>query len=152
MKTETIGVRELSAWQVFPGVVWIQSRSPIYTRKLTQRADSRLVALGVAGGYLRAFEFLHGLAWAGRLIGRYTKNETPTNEGKTEPASSSSAPETQASVTQGRQFGRPHRTRQSTTLQTSVTATLVLDFGQAEGQHPTKPIFDLSATCGQETV
>jgi len=85
MKSETIGTRELSAWQVASGVVWVQTRSPQFARKLLQRSDSRLVACGVAGGYLRTFEFLHGLAWAGRLIARYTKNETATNAGKTAP-------------------------------------------------------------------
>jgi hypothetical protein len=80
MKSETIGDRWLSAWQVAPGVVWVQTRSPQFARKLSQRSDSRLVAHGVAGGYLRTFEFQHGLAWARRLIARYnTRNETATN-------------------------------------------------------------------------
>ena len=38
-----------------------------------------------AGGSrrLRTYEFKRGVAWAGRLIGRYTRNETPTNARKT---------------------------------------------------------------------
>lgn len=80
MKTETIGNRELSAWLVAPGVTWIQTRSPQFARKLSQRSDSRLVAHSVAGGYLRTFEFQRGLAWARRLIARYqTKCGMPTN-------------------------------------------------------------------------
>jgi hypothetical protein len=80
VKTETIGTRELSAWQVAPGVTWIQTRSPQFARKLSQRCDSHQVACGVAGGYLRTFEFSHRLAWARRLIARYQiKSETPTN-------------------------------------------------------------------------
>jgi hypothetical protein len=91
MNGETIGCRELSAWQVGPGVTWIQTRSPQFARKLSQRGDSRLVARSVAGGYLRTFEFKHGLAWARRLIARYqTKNETATNAPKTRPFSRSS--------------------------------------------------------------
>ena len=86
VKTETIGTRELSAWQVAPGVTWIQSRSPQFARKLSQRSDSQQVACGVAGGYLRTFEFPHGLAWAKRLIGRYTTTVTPTNAGVFVPA------------------------------------------------------------------
>lgn len=82
-----IGDRWLSAWQVAPGVVWVQSRSPVFARKLSQRADSHLVAWGVAGGYLRTYSFPHGLAWAGRLIARYTRNETPTNARINSPAS-----------------------------------------------------------------
>lgn len=79
MNTDTIGTHELSAWQVAPGVTWLQTRSPQFARKLSQRSDSRLVARGVAGGYLRTFEFPHGLAWAGRLIARYQSAEKITN-------------------------------------------------------------------------
>ena len=86
MNAATIGNPELSAWQVAPGIVWTQTRSPRFARKLSQRSDSRLVVRGVAGGYLRTFEFQHGLAWARRLIARYTANETPTNARKTLPA------------------------------------------------------------------
>lgn len=78
---EAIGDRWLSAWQVGPGRVWVQTRSPHFARKLSQRSDSRLVARGVAGGYLRTFEFQRGLAWARRLIARYTRNEMATNAG-----------------------------------------------------------------------
>jgi hypothetical protein len=86
MSAATIGTRELSAWQVASDVTWVQTRSPQFARKLSQRRDSSLVARGVAGGYLRTFEFQHGLAWAGRLIARYqTKRETPTNARKRSP-------------------------------------------------------------------
>ena len=88
MNTATIGNRELSAWQVASGAVWVQTSSPQFARKLSQRSDSRLVARGVAGGYLRTFGFSHGLAWAGRLIARYTKNGTATNARKSAPVSS----------------------------------------------------------------
>ena len=82
---EAIGNRELSAWQTAPNLTWVQTRSPQFARKLSQRIDSRLVVQGVAGGYLRTFEFHHGLAWARRLIARYTQNETPTNAQITTP-------------------------------------------------------------------
>jgi hypothetical protein len=78
---EAIGDHWLSAWQVGPGTVWVQTRSPQFARKLSQRGDSHLVARGVAGGYLRTFSFHHGLAWARRLIARYTRTETATNAG-----------------------------------------------------------------------
>jgi hypothetical protein len=81
-----IGCRELSAWQTAPCVTWVQTRSPQFARKLSQRSDSSLVAYGVAGGYLRTFQFHHGLAWARRLISRYTQNETPTNARINSPA------------------------------------------------------------------
>lgn len=82
MNTQTIGDRWLSAWQVDFGVTWIQTRSPKFARKLSQRMDSRLVASGVSGGYLRTYEFHHGMAWAARLFGRYTQNQTATNARK----------------------------------------------------------------------
>jgi hypothetical protein len=82
---ETIGDRWLCAWQVAPGVVWVQTRSAEYARKLARRSDGKLVARGVAGGYLRTYEFQRGLAWARRLIVRYTQNETVTNARKSAP-------------------------------------------------------------------
>ena len=85
MNPATVGNRELSAWQVAPGTTWVQTRSPKFARKLSQRSDSRLVVRGVAGGYLRTFEFKHGLSWAQRLIARYTKNGTATNARKSAP-------------------------------------------------------------------
>lgn len=83
MKTDTLGDRMLSAWQVATGVVLVQNRLPKFANKLSQRSDSRLVARGVAGGYLRIFEFEHGLAWAGSLIARYQESETAANERNT---------------------------------------------------------------------
>jgi hypothetical protein len=83
MKTKTVGTSLLSAWQVAPGVVWIQTRSPQFARKLSQRSDGRLVARGVAGGFLRTFEFKRGMAWAESLIKRYEPgNEKATNADK----------------------------------------------------------------------
>lgn len=79
MKSETIGDCWLSAWLVAPSVVWVQTRSPHFSGKLSQRSDSRLVVRGVAGGYMRTFEFQHGLAWARRLIARYQSAEKVTN-------------------------------------------------------------------------
>ena len=76
---DAIGTRELSAWQTRPGFVWLQSRSPKYSGKLSRRSDARLVAVGVAGGFLRTFEFRHSLSWARKLIARYTTSETRTN-------------------------------------------------------------------------
>jgi hypothetical protein len=74
-----VGTDMLCAWQPAPGITWVQTRSPQFARKLSQRNDARLVVRGVAGGYLRTFEFAHPLAWAQRLIARYTRNEKTTN-------------------------------------------------------------------------
>ena len=73
--------RDLCAWKVATGVYWIQTRSPLHARRLLKREDGRLVACGVVGGFLRTFEFNHGLKWAMRLINRYqTKSETSPNK------------------------------------------------------------------------
>ena len=51
-----------------------------WARKLAQRGDGRLIAYRVAGGYLKIFEFQQSLAWARRLLARYQRDETATNE------------------------------------------------------------------------
>lgn len=83
---DIIGNKALSAWLVGVNAVWVQTRSSFFNRKLSQRADARLVAHGIAGGYLRIYEFEQGLAWAGRLIARYTRNGMPTNARKNAPS------------------------------------------------------------------
>ena len=76
-----IGGHELCAWQPVRGVVWVQTRNPKHARRMAKRADGRLVVRGVAGGYLKTFEFRRSLAWAGRLMKRYLSGETTANEG-----------------------------------------------------------------------
>ena len=75
-----VGERDLCAWQPVRGVVWVQTREPKHARRLAKRKDGRLVAAGVAGGFLRTYEFASSLGWAVRLIARYTANETTANE------------------------------------------------------------------------
>jgi hypothetical protein len=74
-----VGERELCAWQPVRGIVWVQTRDPKHARRLGQRGDSRLVARGVAGGYLKTFEFRRSLAWAVRLMKRYMSAKAATN-------------------------------------------------------------------------
>jgi hypothetical protein len=78
---EAIGGDELCAWQPARGVVWVQTRDPWHARRLAKREDGRLVVRGVAGGYLRTFEFRGSLAWAAGLMKRYLTDETTPNEG-----------------------------------------------------------------------
>ena len=75
-----VGGAELCAWQPARGVVWVQTRNPKHARRMGQRGDSRLVARGVAGGYLKTFEFRRSLAWAVRLMKRYMSAKAATNE------------------------------------------------------------------------
>jgi hypothetical protein len=74
----TIGDHDLCAWQPVRGVTWVQTRNPKHANRLARRSDSRQVMVGVAGGYLRTFEFRHSLGWAVRLMNRYTANVTRT--------------------------------------------------------------------------
>lgn len=77
---EVIGDRSLCAWLVVPGACWIQTRDPKHARRLAQRGDTRLVARGVAGGFLRTFEVKRGLSWARRFIVRHASNDVATKE------------------------------------------------------------------------
>jgi hypothetical protein len=81
----TVGISDLCAWQPVPGVTWVQARLPEHANRLAKRSDARLVVRGMAGGYLKTYEFRHSLSWAQRLICRYTRtrqNHT-ANAGKT---------------------------------------------------------------------
>jgi hypothetical protein len=75
-----IGTTELSAWQPVPGITWVQCRMAEHANRLAKRSDSRLVVCGMAGGYLKTYEFRHSLAWAERLIRRYTRQNHAANE------------------------------------------------------------------------
>jgi hypothetical protein len=73
-----IGDRDLCAWQPVRGIVWVQTRNPKHARRLARRQDSRGVAIGVAGGCLKTFEFAHPMSWAVRLLARYTAGKKAT--------------------------------------------------------------------------
>jgi hypothetical protein len=75
------GDHNLCAWQPVRGVTWVQTRNPLHARRLARRSDGRRVVVGVAGGYLRTYEFVHPLSWAIRLIQRYTSNRKATGAG-----------------------------------------------------------------------
>ena len=84
---DVIGSRDLCAWTTAPGFCWLQTRRPDFARKLARRSDAQLVAVGVAGGFLRTSCFRHSLAWSARLIARYTAADVVTNARKTAPES-----------------------------------------------------------------
>ena len=75
-----VGDRDLCAWQPVRGIVWVQTRNPNHARRLSQREDGKLVAWGVAGGYLKTYEFARSITWAIDLMARYTAAEKATNE------------------------------------------------------------------------
>ena len=86
MNTGTIGNRDLAAWQVAPGVTWVQARLPEHANRLAKRNDGRLVVRGMAGGYLKTYEFRHSLSWAEKLIRRYTRQNHTANARINSPA------------------------------------------------------------------
>jgi hypothetical protein len=61
----------ISGWPVESGVCWIQTNDPAFARKLAKRSDTRLIASGVAGGFLRIFEIRRSPSFVRRLITRY---------------------------------------------------------------------------------
>jgi hypothetical protein len=61
----------ISEWSVERGVWWVQTRDARLARKLSRRIDTRLVAVGVGGGYLRIFEMRRPPAFVRRLTARY---------------------------------------------------------------------------------
>ncbi len=67
-----VNFRAPSAWRVAPGVVWLQVHEARLTEALKKVTGWKLVAYGVAGGYLRIFEFHRPLAWALDWITRHT--------------------------------------------------------------------------------
>lgn len=77
---QAVGDRELCAWQPVRGIVWVQTRDPKHAQRLARRRDSKRVVVRVAGGYLKTFELARSMAWAIRLLARYTRSETVTNE------------------------------------------------------------------------
>ena len=73
---DSIGEPDLCAWAVSlrPPCDWIQTTSPRFTDRLRVRMDTRMVAWGIQGGYLRIFAAARGMSWARRLIERYTRS------------------------------------------------------------------------------
>jgi hypothetical protein len=77
-----IGDCLLCAWRPVADVVWVQTRNPAHAKRLANCSDGRLVAYGVAGGFLRTYEFTKPLSWAVRLMARYSASEKTANEAK----------------------------------------------------------------------
>lgn len=73
---ETFGPRELCTWSCGEGVSCLQTTSPVFARKLSQRSCTTLVAWSVNKRYLRVFQEKIEPWRARRLVSRYVK---PTN-------------------------------------------------------------------------
>jgi hypothetical protein len=66
-----LSVGSISEWPVGKGASWLQTRDARLARKLGRRSDTRLVAIGVSGGYLRIFEMRRPPSFVRRLTARY---------------------------------------------------------------------------------
>jgi hypothetical protein len=68
---QVIGTSDVCAWKTVPGVIWVQTRDWQIARDLARRKRARLVVRGVAGGFLRTYEFAgRDLAWARSLVSK----------------------------------------------------------------------------------
>jgi hypothetical protein len=72
----TYGPSELRAWQVTPGLFWIQTRDKNYARKLHRRNDTRKVEIYGHNCFLQTYEMAGTWRKVKRLISRY-KSVTP---------------------------------------------------------------------------
>ena len=67
----TYGPPELCAWQVKPGVFWIQTTEPKFSRKLEKRKDVRPVEIYGVNHFRRTFEIRGTWRKLRRIIDRY---------------------------------------------------------------------------------
>jgi hypothetical protein len=67
----TYGPPELCAWQVGPGVFWIQTNEPPFSRKLEKREDVRRVEINGVNRFRRTFELRGTWRKVRRIIDRY---------------------------------------------------------------------------------
>jgi hypothetical protein len=67
----TYGPLELRAWQVEPGVFWIQTTEPQFSRKLETRHDMRRVEMNGVNHFRRTFETRGRWRKIRRIIDRF---------------------------------------------------------------------------------
>jgi hypothetical protein len=68
---DTYGPPQLCAWQVVPGVFWIQTTEPQFSRKLEKRQDARRVEISGVNHFRRTFELRGTWRKVRRIIDRY---------------------------------------------------------------------------------
>src|SRR5262249_3762172 len=70
----TYGPPELCAWEVEPGVFWIQTSGPEFSRKLEKRQDARRVEVNGVNHFRRTFEVRGTWRKIRRIIDRYLES------------------------------------------------------------------------------
>ena len=68
---ESCGPPNLCAWQVVPGVFWIQTTDPRFSRKLEKREDARRIEVIGVNHFRRTFELRGRRRKIQRIIDRY---------------------------------------------------------------------------------
>jgi hypothetical protein len=67
----TYGPAKLCVWKVAPGVFWLQTTEPTYSRKLDQRQDTRRVAVTGVNHYRRTYEMRGNWRKVKGIVRRY---------------------------------------------------------------------------------
>ena len=67
----TYGPPELCAWPVEPGVFWIQTTEPQFSRKLEKREDTRRIEINGVNHFRRTFKIRGTWRKIRRIIDRY---------------------------------------------------------------------------------
>jgi hypothetical protein len=85
----TYGPNELCAWEVEPGVFWIQTTEPEYSRKLEKREDMRRVEMIGINHFHRTFETRGRWRKIRRIIDRFLMSAGDQFSGGLDPQASS---------------------------------------------------------------
>ena len=88
----TYGPPELCAWQVAPGVFWIQTTEPQFSRKLEKREDTRRVGITGVNHFRRTFETRGRWRKIQGIIDRYLVSAGDQFSGDLRPQNSSKNP------------------------------------------------------------
>jgi hypothetical protein len=87
--SDTFGTPELCAWQIAPGVFWIQTTKPQFSRKLEKREDARRVEISGVNHFRRTFEIRGRRRKIQRIIDRYLVSAGDQFSGDLSPQNSS---------------------------------------------------------------
>jgi hypothetical protein len=85
----TYGPPELCAWRVLPGVFWVQTTVPQFSRKLDKRQDTRRVEITGISHYRRTFGLRGTWRKIRRIIDRYLVSAGDQFSGDLSPQNSS---------------------------------------------------------------
>ena len=67
----THGPQELCVWKVAPGIFWLQTTDPQYTRKLDKRKDTRRMGITGVNHYRRTYEIRGSWRKVQRIVEHY---------------------------------------------------------------------------------